>query len=1437
MNTRFSTTKLASVLFLCLAVLIACASTSFAQTSSTGALSGTVTDPSGGVITGATVTVKSLATGQERTTTTNSTGSYQVSLLPPGNYSVRFEAPNFKTLEVPSITINVTETPTLNRKLEIGAPGTKVTVEATSNLIQTDNVSNGAVVSGEEIQSLPLVTRNYTQIVDLSPGVVANVANASAMGNGTQNVSTNGQGAISNSYSMDGANVTQYTSGGAAQMGSMPGIAVPNPDAIQEFKVQTSQYDAGYGRNAGANVEVITKGGSNNFHGSLLWLNRNNFFNANDFFYKRSEQNSGNPNTPQILKQNTFGGSIGGPVKKDKLFFFFSYQGFRQLNGIAINGFATGYEPAAHLMPWNDYADFDSGACADLRCTNNIPAYKTYLGSVFGPGAAPPAPCPTAPNGFGVPTFQPPGTPPPPGIPLNCNTGWADGVTIGNQGQGITNTAIALLQSHGGASATSLYNQGGYWIAGAPRNCPLSIASLPSSGCLRAISLPTIANENQYIGNSDWVINPKNTLSARFLYQGDPQTQSFDCLIGNCNPGSPADVLYQSWTGTLRLTTILTSNLINEARFTFQRNLEDATDPNPLEACNLANGGSVIPLNNNGQPCSANVPLPIADFGIIPSIDVVNLYSPSGSWSQGGNFAGTGENINNQFQGGDQVSWNHGIHTVRAGFDLEWIQYNNKTPASGRGEVLFDNIADFLTSSSGTSFPGYNDGTPQTGLPPGAPPPFPATGCGFLGFSNCAGGASPIALRGLLTHYNRIGAYDWFVQDDIKVKKNLTVNVGLRWEYDGYPSDKIGQFTNIWQSQLALVNTGSAYLAGAADTCGANNGLPIGTLAGFVVPNNYDTTAGFTGPCGSSGVIKTGNNTLYSGSPKNNFMPRIGVAWQPFGHRFVVRAGYGWFYDRAGSIFLVDNLLNLPPYSSTINGTSISNLENTLHTPFQAVAGMPLTWTPRYFAGCASSATVNCATAGTGGTPLYDLNGYNAFGALNYSALGFTASSNDLSQRLPLTQVYNLDLQYDLGNGWIADIGYVGSHSIHILNQGTPINVAHLVGTPSTLICGGTTGDCNVQDLGMLSNPNFPKGNPIPFNDPANATPLTVNTTQNTPARVSYLGYTPGGLSTTSSMGDGLYNSLQAQIRHNFSHGMLLQASYTWSKNLTNVNAPESGELDAGQTDFGTTGSNNPLDLSQQYGLSSAERSQRLIVSYTYSIPSRSTEGISGHLMSGWAISGITTIQNGQPMTVTDAGGGSIYGGSTSRALLANPVNCRSNGNCNSGVQVKTSGNTVKRVLSGLPGSPTYNQFTGGWINPAAFTPFSGVLASSPFCIGGVANPTGAANATCGAAGFFAAPPGPSTYEVAGTGWGNAPIGIITGPGQFNWDFSIQKNTKIREWGTLQFRTEFFNLWNHTQFSNPVSTGFTGTPGGTFGQINSTSVSPRVIQFGLHFQF
>src|SRR5207247_2252739 len=309
----------------------------WAQSASTSALTGTVTDPTGAVLPGVTVTATAVATNQSRTVVTTESGVYRIPLLDPGSYRVRFGLPGFKTSEVTDINLAVTETSVLNRTLELGAASEEVTVEAAVEAIQTATSTLGTTVAGNVIGNLPLVSRNFTAVLGMSAGVAVAATNGTAFGKGTENMSVNGANPEKNNFQMDGVSINNAAGNNeAADALLYTGIAVPNPDAIQEFKIQTSTYDATYGRNPGANVNVVTKSGTNEFHGSAWEFFRNEKLNANDFFYHRDRQ-PGSPDK-QILRQNQFGGSLGGPVKKDKLFFFGSYQGTRQLNGVAANG-------------------------------------------------------------------------------------------------------------------------------------------------------------------------------------------------------------------------------------------------------------------------------------------------------------------------------------------------------------------------------------------------------------------------------------------------------------------------------------------------------------------------------------------------------------------------------------------------------------------------------------------------------------------------------------------------------------------------------------------------------------------------------------------------------------------------------------------------------------------------------------------------------------------------------------------------------------------------------------------------------------------------------------------------------------------------------------------------------------------------------------------
>ncbi len=310
-----------------------------AQTAATGQIAGTVSDPSGAVIGGATVTVKSTDTGFVRTVATNDSGSYVVPLLPPGRYAVTVTEPGFKTTTSTNTVVPAATSTTINLTLEIGDISQEVEVTAAAEVLQTENASSGGTVNEMTVVALPLTNRNYTQILGLSPGVASQVPNAATLGRNTVNVNVNGGLVSDNSFQMDGQDVSNLQSQGGGDTVALGGISVPNPDAIEEFRVQTSQYDATYGRGSGANVNVVTKSGTNTLHGSAFEFVRNNILNANDFFLNRN----GRPRP--ILKQNQFGGTLGGPVVKDRLFIFGSYQGTRQTIGLGSGSLQSAVLP------------------------------------------------------------------------------------------------------------------------------------------------------------------------------------------------------------------------------------------------------------------------------------------------------------------------------------------------------------------------------------------------------------------------------------------------------------------------------------------------------------------------------------------------------------------------------------------------------------------------------------------------------------------------------------------------------------------------------------------------------------------------------------------------------------------------------------------------------------------------------------------------------------------------------------------------------------------------------------------------------------------------------------------------------------------------------------------------------------------------------------
>jgi hypothetical protein len=318
------------------------ADSTHAQAPATGAITGTIYDASGAVIPDARVTVANEETSLARSVTTTSEGQFRVSLLPPASYSITVEATGFERDILHSIRVAVTETTVINVRLQVGAMSSEIKVAAAPGLVQTQTSTLGRATDQETIVALPLANRNFTQILALSPGVVVELPNAAALGANTQNVSVNGAKTTANNFQFNGVDANNIAENAFSGQAFAPeaGIAIPNPDTVAEFKVQTGMYDASYGRSSGGNVDFVSKSGSNNLHGNLWEFFGNDALNANDFFLKENGQ------PRPVLKQNQFGGTFGGPIRKNKTFFFVSYQATIQRDGDATGSLVSTFLPA-----------------------------------------------------------------------------------------------------------------------------------------------------------------------------------------------------------------------------------------------------------------------------------------------------------------------------------------------------------------------------------------------------------------------------------------------------------------------------------------------------------------------------------------------------------------------------------------------------------------------------------------------------------------------------------------------------------------------------------------------------------------------------------------------------------------------------------------------------------------------------------------------------------------------------------------------------------------------------------------------------------------------------------------------------------------------------------------------------------------------------------
>jgi len=545
-----------------------------------------------------------------------------------------------------------------------------------------------------------------------------------------------------------------------------------------------------------------------------------------------------------------------------------------------------------------------------------------------------------------------------------------------------------------------------------------------------------------------------------------------------------------------------------------------------------------------------------------------------------------------------------------------------------------------------------------------------------------------IAGAGIFRRNERYTDSAFFAQDDIKLTSRLTLNAGLRYEIFGAPSDIDGRLANF---NPALAATGAV-----PDT---------GTFTGFTLPSNYRGSL-------PSGVAHTSFPGLYR-TPHGDVGPRLGFVWQAMNRpTLVIRGGYGIYYDRHSGN-LAEQTLTQPPFATLQFVAGAPNGPATLQNPF-----VPLV--PR------SSS-------------------FPIFMPRTPTSIPFIEGTNPgmLDGR---TQEYNLNAQYQLGHGFLLNLGYVGTQSDHRSGQ--------------------------IEfDQAELASPQHPVNGE------------TSNSIVNATARMPIQGVSQGSL-YTDSVFIANYNALQASIRRQFTHSFQMEASYTWSKNLDEVNGEVGTDIFELQLP-----TNDQHDLRHSsYGPAGTDRDQRVVVSFLWDTPHiRSAPMLARQIINGWEFSGIALFQSGIPLSVFDGNAGSVY------ALLGGEVRAQRTGSSPS-----THGSLYSRVLN-------------GYLDPKAFT---------------------------------RAPEAPFGTSLADQDFGNSGVGIVRGPGQHNMDLAIERTFPIHESQQFRFRTEFFNLTNTPQFGNPnTSLGYTEatllnpSASTTFGKITSTVANPRIIQFAAKYQF
>lgn len=983
----------------CLCIMLLQTRRSFAQVDE-GSVTGVVQDSTGAVVPNATVTLLNTDVGLSLVTTTNGSGVYTFTPVRIGHYSVSASAAGFSTTTQQNLQVAVSQNLRVNVELKAGATTQTVEVTAAPPELQTEDASTGQVINGQSVNNLPLNGRNFTFLAQLSAGV--NTPQADTRGNAANGAfSANGLRPAQNNYLLDGID---NNSDNVDFLNGTNFVVLPPPDAIAEFKVQTSDYSAELGRAAGAVLNATVKSGTNSLHGAVWEFFRNDKLDAADWF----EDNAGIKKGE--LRWNQFGASIGGPIIKNKIFFFGDYQGFRHVQGNTQSGIAvptvqqrnSGYTDLSEIIAANASSAPQKDALGRL-----IP-----VGTVLDPATTRPAP----------------------------GGGWVrDPVGYST----CTSPTTISLASCPGLNQLTPANLGAGRSVDPNAVALLNLYPLPTSGGVSSnfgVSPNLYQHNNQFDVRADFNPSEKDQVFARVSWWDNPQY--IPGPFGGIADGGgfqQGDQTAKSFQGVAAYTHVFSPTTVNVARFGWDH----------LHTSRFGPVG-----NQLGIPDQYGIPdIPqVAGNGGLPA------FSFGGLQTLGSNSFLPSDETTQTTQITDDFSKVYQAHSFKMGIEYQHVVFNTLQPAWSHGQ--------FDYNGSFTDVPSHNSST--TGIAQFLLPPVAAPGAAVPGASDAQGGSDQVYASNINKTYDERMYLAAYFQDDWKLNPKLTLNVGLRWDYFGPINE-----TNGGQANFVPGGTGNGSptfiipASGKDDrslsTATASNGLCVpsqGSPGSSACPAGT-TPQGFTDLLTQDGITLDSTDRYGKGLLKpqySNWAPRFGLAYQ-VNPKTVVRGGFGLFYNAFENQGYGPNIgenypfvynfdyvprvpLNAPPGYSTVAPVSFG-------TPFGSCSG---------------------GSAGAGGTATFE-SGFSciAFSPTQVNASGLGLQGLQFKFVTPKTIAANLSVQYAITPTMAMQIGYVFTDANNLqVNLGAN-NVTKLLpynASTTGVVGGGDAGTAPFPDFG-----------------------------------------------------------------------------------------------------------------------------------------------------------------------------------------------------------------------------------------------------------------------------------------------------------------------------------------------------------------------------------